>query len=72
MINPFDVPDTEYTVLRNPLGQHSLWLAELAEPDGWVVLHGPASRSECLGYVRRHWIDLRPSDVAEFITAVTR
>ena len=27
MSNPFEVPDADYTVLRNPGDQHSLWPA---------------------------------------------
>lgn len=70
MTNPFDIPDADYTVLRNQQRQHSLWPAVIAVPEGWTVVHGPASRAACLAYVRGHWVDLRPSDVAEFVAAV--
>ena len=72
MANPFEVPDADYVVLRNQQNQHSLWRAGIAVPNGWTVVHGPESRTDCLTYVREHWTDLRPSDVAEFVTAVTR
>jgi uncharacterized protein YbdZ (MbtH family) len=71
MSNPFDVPDVPYSVLRNEENQHSLW-PEFAEvPAGWTLVHGPASREECMDYVREHWVDLRPRGVAEFIAAQT-
>jgi MbtH protein len=72
MANPFEVPDADYAVLRNQQGQHSLWPADIAVPDGWTTVHGPAPREECLSHVREQWTDLRPADVAEFIAAVPR
>ncbi|GIM88053.1 MbtH family protein [Salinispora arenicola] len=72
MTNPFEASDADYTVLRNAQHQHSLWPAALAVPDGWTVVHGPADRTDCLEYVRRQWVDLRPSHVAEFVAAVSR
>jgi uncharacterized protein YbdZ (MbtH family) len=30
MTNPFEVPDADYTVLRNSQNQHSLWPADVA------------------------------------------
>lgn len=72
MTNPFEVPDVDYTVLRNPQNQHSLWPAVMAVPDGWSVVHGPGPRVDCLAYVRQYWVDLRPSDVAAFVAAVSR
>ena len=72
MANPFEVPDAEYAVLRNRQNQHSLWPAAAVVPEGWTVVHGPGPREECLDYVREHWVDLRPVDVAEFIAAVNR
>jgi MbtH protein len=72
MANPFEAPDADYAVLRNQQNQHSLWLADVAVPAGWTVAHGPGPREECLAYVREHWVDIRPTDVAEFIAVVSR
>lgn len=72
MTNPFELPNADYTVLRNARRQHSLWPTAIAVPDGWTVVHGPGSRADCLAYVLQHWVDLRPSDVAEFVAAVSR
>lgn len=66
MTSPFDTEDGTYFVLVNAEGQHSLWPHAVDVPAGWSVVHGPAGRSACLGYVSTHWADLRPrSLVAE-------
>ena len=67
MSNPFEVPDANYTVLRNEENQHSLWPIFADVPAGWTVVHGPGGREECLAYVRENWVDLRPRGVAEFV-----
>lgn len=65
MTNPFDDPDGTFLVLVNDEDQHSLW-PEFAEvPDGWTVVHGPAGREECIGYVNEHWTDMRPRSLRE-------
>jgi MbtH protein len=35
--NPFEDADAQYLVLVNDEGQHSLWPADIAVPDGWVI-----------------------------------
>jgi MbtH protein len=67
MTNPFEVPDANYTVLRNEENQHSLWPAFADVPDGWTVAYGPDRRAECMAYVRENWVDLRPRSVAAFV-----
>jgi MbtH protein len=69
MTNPFDVPDANYSVLRNDENQYSLWPAFADVPDGWTVEHGPGRREDCLTYVTEHWTDLRPRSVVEHVTA---
>jgi len=68
MTNPFEVPDANYSVLRNDENQHSLWPSFAPVPDGWTVVHGPGRREDCMAYVRDNWQDLRPRSVAEFIS----
>lgn len=64
MSNPFEQEDGRYRVLRNQVGQHSLWPAFLRVPDGWTVVHEEDSRAACLEYVERNWTDLKPLAVA--------
>lgn len=59
-MNPFDDPDGTFVVLVNDEDQHSLWLATLAVPAGWRVVHGPDGRQACLDYVEANWTDIRP------------
>lgn len=61
--NPFEDPDALYLVLVNDEGQHSLWPATIAVPDGWVIAHDKDSRSNCLEYVEEHWTDMRPNSL---------
>ena len=63
MTNPFEDADAQYLVLVNDEGQHSLWPAGIAVPDGWTTVHGADSRSNCLGYVEEHWTDMRPASL---------
>jgi MbtH protein len=70
MANVFEEPAADYTVLCNAWSQHSLWPVTIAVPDGWTVVHGPGPRPDCLAYVRQHWVDLRGSDLVEFVAVV--
>ncbi|MGI5201981.1 MbtH family protein [Spirillospora sp. CA-108201] len=62
--NPFDDPEGTFLVLANAEGQHSLWPAFADVPDGWTIVHGPESRSDCIGYVTDNWKDIRPRSLA--------
>jgi MbtH protein len=61
--NPFEDPDAIYLALANDEGQHSLWPAAIACPDGWTVVHDADSRSACLEYIETHWTDMRPASL---------
>lgn len=60
MTNPFDDEDGRFLVLTNEEGQHSLWPAFVAVPEGWTCVFGEETRQACLDYVEEHWTDLRP------------
>ncbi|MEU9703744.1 MbtH family protein [Streptomyces sp. NPDC047981] len=65
MTNPFDDPDAAYKVLVNDEGQHSLWPAFAAVPDGWGIALADTDRAACLAYVEEHWTDMRPKSLAD-------
>ncbi len=65
--NPFDDEDGVFRVLVNDEGQHSLWPAAIAVPDGWVVVHDDDSRASCLAYVEENWTDMRPKSLIKFM-----
>ncbi|AQA24622.1 MULTISPECIES: MbtH family protein [Rhodococcus] len=65
MSNPFDDEDGQFLVLVNDEGQHSLWPMFAQVPAGWVEVHGPTSRQECVDYVEANWTDMRPKSLIE-------
>lgn len=52
--------ETLYHVVRNHEDQHSLWTSLRPAPGGWEVRFGPASKEDCLAYIREHWTDITP------------
>ena len=60
MSNPFENPDSQYLVLVNDEGQHSLWPEFIPVPAGWSVRYGADGRQACLDYVEANWTDMRP------------
>ncbi|MFI9721803.1 MbtH family protein [Streptomyces sp. NPDC052396] len=67
--NPFEDQDGIYRVLVNQENQHSLWPDFAEVPAGWIVVHGPAPRQECLDHIERHWTDMRPASLAGHTSA---
>jgi MbtH protein len=65
--NPFDDEDGEFYVLVNDADQHSLWPTFAEVPDGWLVVFGANSRTQCLEYVKDNWTDMRPKNLRETI-----
>lgn len=65
MTNPFDDETGTFHVLVNHEGQHSLWPAFAAVPDGWTVALSESTRAEALAYVEANWTDLRPRSLVE-------
>ena len=59
----FDDEAAQFTVVVNREGQHSLWPESVEIPDGWVTIFGPALRQQCLDYVERSWVDMRPESL---------
>ncbi|MCV7322490.1 MbtH family protein [Mycolicibacterium confluentis] len=63
--NPFDDDDGSFFVLVNSEEQHSLWPVFAEIPTGWRVVHGAASRAECLECIENSWPDIRPRSLRE-------
>ncbi|POX40240.1 MbtH family protein [Streptomyces sp. Ru73] len=61
MSHPHEGDGTGHRVVVNDEGQHSLWPAHRAVPDGWRSVFGPAGRAEAVAYVERSWPDMRPA-----------
>ncbi|GAB2610857.1 MbtH family protein [Streptomyces capparidis] len=60
MPHPFDDDRTACLVLVNAEGEHSLWPAFAAVPEGWTVARPAAPRDEALAWIDAHWPDQRP------------
>jgi MbtH protein len=65
MASPFEDANATYLVLVNDEGQHSLWPDFAKIPDGWRLTHGPGSRQNCIGYIEKHWVDMRPRSLVK-------
>ena len=69
MTNPFDDETASFLVLVNDEGQHSLWPVFAEVPEGWTVVYGKESRPNCLDYIERSWVDMRPRSLIEAMAA---
>lgn len=58
--NPFDDPQQDCLVLRNPQQQYSLWPAFSALPAGWHAVYGPQPQPDCLSWLEQNWDNIRP------------
>lgn len=58
--NPFDDPQQDCLVLRNPQQQYSLWPAFSALPAGWQAVYGPQPQPDCLSWLEQNWGNIRP------------
>jgi MbtH protein len=61
MKSVFDDPDATFAVVMNEEEQYSIWPSWKEIPDGWAQV-GPADapKAECLAYIERTWVDMRP------------
>jgi MbtH protein len=52
-----------FKVLVNVEGQHSIWPAGLAAPDGWRQVGPTGSREVCRAFVDQAWTDIAPASL---------
>lgn len=62
--NPFDDPLGYFYLLKNPLGQLSLWPESCALPAGWAIVAPPRPHSDCVAWLEQHGADLHPAGYA--------
>jgi MbtH protein len=55
--------EVRFVVVMNGEEQHALWPEGRLPPAGWDVVHGPSSKSDCVSYVEKVWIDITPLSV---------
>ncbi|MFA0813680.1 MbtH family protein [Microbulbifer epialgicus] len=63
MSNPFDEADGIFLVLVNDENQHSLWPEFADVPEGWRIVYGPEQRQDCVSYIEKNWVDMRPASL---------
>lgn len=63
MTNPFDDTEGTFHVVVNAEGQHALWPAFAAVPEGWDSVWGTGTRADALAYVEENWTDIRPKSL---------
>jgi MbtH protein len=63
MMNPFENDEQDYIVLRNDEGQFSLWPLFKEIPAGWIATGPRGRRTECLHWIDKNWIDMRPQSL---------
>jgi MbtH protein len=49
-----------YKVVVNDEDQYSVWPADRDNASGWIDEGERGTREECLAYIKRVWIDMRP------------
>jgi MbtH protein len=54
---------TVYKVVVNHEEQYSIWPAHRDNPLGWRDAGKQGLKSECLGYIKDVWTDMRPSSL---------
>ncbi|MBZ5522432.1 MAG: MbtH family protein [Acidobacteriia bacterium] len=69
MANFFEDENSEYIVLVNDEGQHSLWRPSREIPPGWQQVGSRGARAECLAYIEEHWTDMRPKSLIQSMSA---
>ena len=63
MGNPFEDESATYLILVNHEGQHALWPAFRAAPQGWTQVGPTGARRQCLDWIEAHWTDIRPASL---------
>lgn len=56
-------PRSDWAVVVNDEGQHSVWSTDRDPPAGWVPDGVTGSREECLAHIDEVWTDLRPKSL---------
>lgn len=54
-----------FAVVVNDEEQYSIWPADRDEPNGWRKVGSPGSKQDCLAYIEKVWVDMRPRSLRE-------
>lgn len=56
-------PFKEYCVVMNIEEQYSIWPTSKDIPAGWSLIEKVGSKLECLEYIKKVWVDMRPKSI---------
>jgi MbtH protein len=65
----FDREDATFLVLLNHEEQYSIWPDYKTLPGGWREAGFKGDKQACLDYIERHWTDMRPLSLRQFMDA---
>jgi len=54
-----------YCVVANAELQHSIWPNGKALPAGWALQGFSGTKDDCLDYISKVWVDIRPLSIIE-------
>jgi len=54
-----------FVVLANAEGQHSVWPAAKAPPEGWTEVGPAASKVDCIVLIESRWTDMKPRSLRD-------
>lgn len=58
-----------YQVVVNHEEQFSIWAADREPPLGWSPVGSAGSKEECLDYIEKVWVDMRPLSLRQQMSA---
>ena len=67
MIRDSNEDTRTYKVVVNGEDQYSVWPAGRSNPSGWIDEGERGTKEECLAYVKRVWIDMRPRSLKKLM-----
>jgi len=67
-----DWQDGDLTVVVNDEEQYSIWPADRPLPAGWREAGYAGKKAECLDFIKRVWVDMRPLSLRKLLEDVGR
>lgn len=67
-----DDEDTVFKVVMNHEEQYSIWPAYKPLPAGWQAVGVEGKKPECLAFIERNWVDMRPRSLRDALAQSER
>jgi MbtH protein len=56
----YEADAQRYCVVVNHEEQYAIWMAGRVVPAGWREVGTSGSKADCLAYIEKVWVDMRP------------